>query len=278
MKEVISCSRRTDIPSCYYPWLQEALKNNKVELINTFNGKPYTVDLSKENVHSVVLWSKNYKNVIENPGLLENYNLYFQFTINGYSKFLEPNIPPMEEAIKQVKVLAEKYSPEQINWRFDPIIISQHGENVPTNPSEKARLDVFEHLCKELKEFGISRCTISFVDSYGKVEARFKNKNFVMEEMNHIGKIVFARKIVEIAKVYGIMVYSCAEQLLESVEGMNKGHCIDGELLESLFGNRASHAKDGGQRTACGCTKSKDIGDYDKICRHGCLYCYARID
>ena len=50
------------------------------------------VNLSPERVHSICLWSKSFANVLKNPGHLSLYNLYFQFTITGYSKFLEPNV------------------------------------------------------------------------------------------------------------------------------------------------------------------------------------------
>lgn len=77
VKEVISCSRRTDIPSCYYEWLQDRLSEGFVTIVNPFNKVPHTISLKKEDVHSIVLWSKNYQNVIDNPGKLNDYNLYF---------------------------------------------------------------------------------------------------------------------------------------------------------------------------------------------------------
>ena len=100
MKAVISASRRTDIPAFYYDWLQEVLIKGSVELTNPiYKNKTYTVDLKPENVHSIVLWSKNFENVLKNPMNLENYNLYFQYTVNSYSKVLEPNVPEYKHTL-----------------------------------------------------------------------------------------------------------------------------------------------------------------------------------
>ncbi len=132
MLEIISCSRRTDIPAFYYDWLQECLKNKYVMVKNPYNKSTYMVDLSPGRVHSICLWSKSFANVLKNPGYLSLYNLYFQFTITGYSKFLEPNVVDTNEAVRQMEQLAERYSPQQINWRFDPIILSIRGEKEPT--------------------------------------------------------------------------------------------------------------------------------------------------
>lgn len=236
------------------------------------------VDLSCEKVHSICLWSKSFANVLKDPKYLSLYNLYFQFTITGYSKFLEPNVIDTNEAVRQMEQLAQKYSPRQINWRFDPIIFSAEGEKEPTPDNfERARLKVFENLCKDISSFGVNRCTISFLCLYKKVEQRMKKCNFTYFPPSQQKQIEFVSRLVEIADKYQVTIYTCSSPVIESVPGVKKGHCIDGAYLEELFGKRASRAKDSGQRKECGCTRSKDIGGYDnQSCRHGCVYCYAR--
>lgn len=278
MLEIISSSRRTDIPAFYYDWLQECLKNKYAVVKNPYNKSTYMVDLSCEKVHSICLWSKSFANVLKDPKYLSLYNLYFQFTITGYSKFLEPNVIDTNEAVRQMEQLAQKYSPRQINWRFDPIIFSAEGEKEPTPDNfERARLKVFENLCKDISSFGVNRCTISFLCLYKKVEQRMKKCNFTYFPPSQQKQIEFVSRLVEIADKYQVTIYTCSSPVIESVPGVKKGHCIDGAYLEELFGKRASRAKDSGQRKECGCTRSKDIGGYDnQSCRHGCVYCYAR--
>ena len=278
MLEIISCSRRTDIPAFYYDWLQECLKNKYVMVKNPYNQSIYMVNLSPERVHSICLWSKSFANVLKNPGHLSLYNLYFQFTITGYSKFLEPNVVDTEEALRQMEQLARNYSPKQINWRFDPIILSIRGENEPTPDNfARARLKVFEALCRDISSFGVNRCTISFLCLYKKVEQRMKESKFACLLPSQQQQMEFVSQLVEIADKYGVTIYTCTSPIIEGVPGVRKGHCIDGAYLEELFGKRASHAKDAGQRKGCGCTRSRDIGAYSgQSCGHGCIYCYAR--
>lgn len=281
MKTVISASRRTDIPAFYYDWLQEVLIKGSVELTNPiYKNKTYTVDLNPEKVHSIVLWSKNFENVLKNSMNLENYNLYFQYTINNYSKVLEPNVPEYKHTLRVLEGMLKKYKPEQFNIRFDPIIISKKGEINPTvDKPGRARLIAFELLCRDIKSLGMRKCriTTSYLSMYGHVRSRIEKADIDIIPLNEKQQILFFKKLVEIAQNYGMSLYSCACPILEQVEGMKKGHCIDGELLEQLFGGKVKKSKDSGQRAACGCSYSRDIGIYDKMkCLHGCVYCYGR--
>jgi len=52
------------------------------------------------------------------------------------------------------------------------------------------------------------------------------------------------------------------------------GKCIDNDLLQREFGLSIPYLKDPGQRKACRCQVSKDIGVYN-TCLFGCQYCYA---
>jgi hypothetical protein len=284
VKTVISASRRTDIPAFFYDWLQDALTNGVVEIPNPlFPEKKYLVDLNPINVHSLVLWSKDFKNVLEKPLHLDDYNLYFQYTINNYSKFLEPNVPDYKNTINTLYGLLKRYKPEQFNIRFDPVIISTMGEIVPSNGmSEKSRITAFEVLCRDLKVLGMEKCrvTTSYLSLYGHVKDKLKKSGLDLVEMSENSQISFFESMVEIADKYDMQIFSCSSPVIEKVTGINKGHCIDGELLEQLFGGKIKKAKDKGQRAACGCTCSRDIGIYAKNrngmkCLHGCIYCYV---
>lgn len=248
-----------------------------------FPDKKYTVDLRPSSVHSIVLWSKDFKNVLMNPEYLDKYNLYFQYTVNNYSKFLEPNVPEYKTTLKTLEGLLNRYAPEQFNIRFDPVIISTKGEIAPTyDVPEKARLIAFEQLCRDLKVLGMENCrvTTSYLSLYGHVKAKIGKSGLDIIHLDEEKQIVFFTQMVSVAQEYGISLYSCASPILEKINGINKGHCIDGELLEKLFYGKVKKSKDNGQRGACGCSYSRDIGIYSRDingmkCLHGCKYCYV---
>ena len=274
---IISCSRRTDIPTFYYPWLQENLKRRFVLVQNPYSKETFQVDLSPEKVHSIVLWSKNFGHVIGDPQYLQDYCLYFQFTITGYSRRLEQNVVDTQTAVRQMETLVNRYTPECINWRFDPILLGVDIEKEPTPEKPgKARLKIFESLCRDISSFGVKRCTISFLSLYESVKKRLDKYHICYLDLTEELQQKFAFELAEIASKWGITLYSCANPLIEKVPSIQKGHCIDGRLLEQLFKKPTSHAKDTGQREACGCTKSIDIASYNQYCRHRCLYCYSQ--
>jgi hypothetical protein len=79
-------------------------------------------------------------------------------------------------------------------------------------------------------------------------------------------------------------VLACAEPYDLSALGIEAGACVDSDLAASLWGaaNGGARndvkgdavAKDSGQRRACRCSPSVDIGAYG-TCPRGCAYCYA---
>lgn len=280
IKNIISVSRRGDIPAFQYKWLQDTLERKCVMLRNPmFPEKTSFVDLSPEKVHSIVLWSKDFSNVVNDPGYLNDYNLYFQYTITNYSKFLEPNVPDYNDSLRTLEKMLKRYSPEQINVRFDPIIISRKGEKEITKKPGTARLNAFDRLCSDLHKLGMDKCrlTTSYISMYGHVAERLKLSGLDMVELNEELKISFMKRMVEIASTYNRDIYTCANPLFEGIEGVKKGHCIDGDLLTNLFNEKCIKKKDSSQRENCGCSKSIDIGTYGVgSCKHGCKYCYVR--
>jgi hypothetical protein len=280
---VISASRRTDIPAFYYTWLLETLEMGSITLPNPrFPNKYYEVELHPDKVHSIVLWSKNFQNLQKEPGYLKNYNIFFQYTINQYSNVLEPYVPEYKDTLQILNGLLKYYKPEQFMIRFDPVIISSHGEINPTlYKPEKARLLAFERLCKDLKTLGMEKCkvTTSYLDLYGHMKHIINEEAYGIIPLTEERQVEFFKEMAYIAYKHGLSLYSCASPLLERVEGIKQGYCIDGVHLMELFGGKVKTSKDNGQRKDCGCTHSRDIGIYAKgrdgmKCYHGCKYCY----
>ncbi len=268
MKQVISASRRTDIPAWYLDHLIGFIRQGYAEVPNPYSKKSSRVDLSPEHVHTLVLWSKNFGLFLQKMEQFKEYQLYFLFTINDLPDY-EPSSPPLSERIAQIHELAASYSPERVAWRFDPVIYTTNGF-VSTVESYRA---IGELIVKA----GVKRSIFSFLDLYSKVKRRNEHSGLNLVDPPDQIKTRFAWELSGAAESLGLSLESCSEEL-SSVIGIRPSACIDGRLLTLLSGEQAPVKKDTGQRTACNCTISRDIGSYrDMPCPSNCMYCYANM-
>ncbi len=269
---IISASRRTDIPAFYAKWFMDKIRKGRCVYYNPFNKKGYEISLAPEDVDVIVFWSKNFEPML--PYLDElgaKYRLYFFYTITGMGKPLEKNVIHVDRTIRSFQKIAEKFGPNQIQWRFDPIVLT----NI-TN--EDFYVERFKYIISRLEGF-TSRCYISFVNMYNKVERNFyelkKNHGIYLFRRNQHQQRDLANRLAEIAAEKGIQLYSCCNDFLVN-KNIQKASCIDVNILNEVFGLDLSY-KQTPTRKECGCYKSVDIGVYN-TCPHGCVYCYANYD
>ena len=269
--QVISASRRTDIPAFYSEWFMRRIREGFARYRNPFGGQIYEVSLRPDDVMAFVFWSRNYAPL--RPYLPEldacGYGAYFHGTLNDYGLPFEPNAPPTARVIESFHALAQRYSPRHLIWRFDPILLS--------NATPAGMLvEKFGGLAERLRGATL-RCVISFADFYRKVRGnleRLTKEGVRCEEPTLEGQIALVRQLVGIAGQYNIRLAACCESGLLAIDGVQQAHCIDSRLLADLFPAKFHQLAPAPTRDGCGCFASRDIGAYD-TCVHGCVYCYA---
>jgi len=277
MKKVISASRRSDVVAFFPEWLSQSVQREKA-LVFGPSGHKYSVDLSPEKVHTLVLWSKDFSNLIKDRhSLMKNIKkydqIYLHFTITGLGgTFIEKNSPPPGDAVRQLdELISIAGSPSRVSVRFDPVVFWKEGGGFCSN------IQFFEKLAPEISSHGIKDVRFSFAQWYGKAKRRALKYNFQYRDPSKREKIDAARYLADIAFKWGLNLYSCSQNFLTVVEGINPSSCIDGAFLQKLHprNEAVSLRKDKSQRKECMCTESVDIGSYKQSCPHACLYCYA---
>ncbi|MBO5146740.1 MAG: DUF1848 domain-containing protein [Lachnospiraceae bacterium] len=263
---ILSVSRRTDIPCFYSEWFFNRLKEGFLYVRNPMNPHQISrIELSPKLIDCIVFWTKNPEPMIERIDELKEYPFYFQFTLTGYGRDIEPCVPHKKEKMLPVfQRLSQKIGAEWIIWRYDPILFTPKY-------TPEYHVKAFQQIAGGLNGY-TKRCVVSFVDTYAKIQ---KNLNAVQlqtpteEEQKH-----FAGVLSKIAQENNITVTACAEALDLKACGILPSCCIDKQLIEQLIGCKMNVGKDKNQRKECGCIESIDIGTYN-TCKNGCLYCYA---
>lgn len=298
MKKVISVSRRTDVPAFYGEWFMNRVRTGEAGWVNPYGGRKCAVSLKPADAGLFVFWSKNFAPFMRHLDELDRmgFRFYFHFTITGHPEQFESRVPPWREAAETAQQLADRYSPDHVIWRFDPVIFSS-----ATPPSHVE--SVFSHIAPAVSG-AVKRCYISYVDYYGKVQKNFESmaartgvvfhadtelEEKIKERSPRAGdtfsfdltmekRIEFAARLADIAKPHGITLYSCCENYLhEGAPGIQQGHCVDAGLIAKLTRGEVTGLVRRPTRSGCGCFESCDIGAYD-TCPHGCIYCYANVN
>ena len=280
LKQILSVSRRTDIPAFYMPWFMDRVAQGSVDVVNPFNFQVRQVDITPRRIHSLVFWSKNF-----GPFLAEGYgeklaamgyHLFFNHTINSHSAVLEPMVPDLGQRLDQLRQLCRRFGAAAVQWRFDPICHFR----LPGGAIEDNLAD-FTAIAAVAGECGIMTCISSFMDHYRKIERRTRRKlAFIDPELGQ--KVAIVMKMEAILSSLGIQLNLCCEkavlEALPEAATIAPAACIPAATIMALYGGKLSLRKDAGQRrsSGCACTTSIDVGTYSRHpCHHNCLFCYA---
>lgn len=263
---ILSVSRRTDIPAFFSKWFLGRVREGFVLSRNPMNhSQVRRIALSPETIDCIVFWTKNPAPFL--PYLDEigaRFPLYFQFTLNAYGRDAEPNVPPVAARLETLRRLAGKIGKARVVWRYDPVLLSPTYETA----WHVAR---FAELAREIAPYA-GRCVFSFLDYYRKIGKGLRAIHGRV--CGGAEMCALAEAFAASAQKYGLPISACAEAGDYSAYGVERGRCIDPELIGRLTGRECRAAKDRNQRPECGCAASVDVGAYN-TCRHGCRYCYA---
>ncbi len=274
---IISASRSTDIPAFYADWFFRRFDRGYVRWRNPFSGQDSYVSFG--NTRFIVFWSKNPAPLLPYLPMLKERGIgcYIHFTLNDYeAEGLEPNVPPLAQRIDTFRRLVDTLGSGPVVWRFDPLILTDKI-NIDT------LLEKIAHIANALTGY-TEKLVFSFADieSYKKVSHNLRLSGINYREWDEESMQEFALRLSTLNRDnWNFRLATCAERIDLSEYGIEHNRCIDPELIsrltphDAILQNFLYNAKtDTGQRKACGCILSKDIGAYS-TCPHGCLYCYA---
>ena len=274
---IISASRATDIPAFYADWFFRRLEKGHVRWRNPFSGQDSYVSFG--NTRFIVFWSKNPTPLLPYLPILKERGIgcYIQYTLNDYeAEGLEPNVPPLSQRIETFRRAVEALGRGAVVWRFDPLILTDKI-NIDT------LLEKIAHIGNALTGY-TEKLVFSFADieSYKKVSRNLRQSGINYREWDEESMRESAARLSTLNRNnWNLELATCAERIDLSEYGIGHNRCIDPELInrlapdDEILQNSLYNAKtDTGQRKACGCILSKDIGAYN-TCPHGCLYCYA---
>lgn len=288
---IISASRRTDIPHYYAEWFRDRRRAGYAEYRTVFGGGKngaFRASLAPDDVLGYLFWTKYAGPFHGELDALraEGIPYVFQYTISGYGKDLQPGIPPRDHAVDDFLHIADGLpGAAAIQWRYDPILVSPDYNGTWHRKN-------FEEIAERLK--GAAHVVnVSYVEPYLKALSKAPDwkeivwrrpdtgrhgtvlRNYPGLRTAGVDEDLLLADMSSIAQEQGMELRVCCNS--EYSDHYPVAACCGPELFkpygEALL-ERVSALASNPSRPGCRCLKSIDIG-MDTTCPGGCFYCYA---
>jgi hypothetical protein len=263
---IINSGNRTDIPAFFSDWFYNRIREGYVLVRNPYFPEQITrYELNPQNVDILAFCTKDPGPMLDRLVELAPYRNFWHVTITPYGKDVEPHVPPWKKVAADFKELSRRYGPGAVQWRYDPIFITERY-------SREFHLHQFETMAAALEGF-TTVCIISFIDLYEKTKRNFPGVKQVSRE----DRMFLAEDMVRTAQKHGMALRTCMEYEDLADLSIDTGGCMTKEVLEESLSVRLEPGRITPKRNGCPCLLGIDIGEYN-TCLHGCLYCYANFD
>ena len=203
---ILSASRRTDIPNYYSEWFINRIREGFLYVRNPMNAHQVSkINLSPDVIDCIAFWTKNPINMLGKLEELKPYMYYFQFTLTGYGRDVEPNLPNKREVlIPTFQRLSEQIGKERVIWRYDPIFLSDRY-------TVEYHIKAFEEIVASLAGY-TDKVVISFIDFYKKTMRN--TRTLAIQQMTAQKTRTLAEKMAEIALRYSLDIETCIRESL----------------------------------------------------------------
>ena len=163
--------------------------------------------------------------------------------------------------------MTQLFGAQTIKLRFDPIVIWKN----PRDAQIHDNLEHFEQVIHTAHDLGITKVIFAFCLAYPKVVRRMAKHGMILQTLSTEEQINVLNPLLDICEHYCVQLETCCNSKLIGYRGINASKCIDGDLIDRLCGLKTKR-KDSGQRKECNCVVSRDVGSYNLVCGHSCVY------
>jgi hypothetical protein len=286
MGKIISASRRTDIPRYFAKFFAERRRAGYVQFRNAFGGKG-SASLREEDVIGYLFWTRFAGPFADNLRALrgEGVPYVFQYTITGYGRDLEPHTPSTARAIEDFRSVSDQLpDPACIQWRYDPVIVSDtydvgwHLESFARIAGQLAHAtrvvntSLIEPYLKTIRRVADPTAHYREID-LNRHKAAAKRYPNLLQAGESVHQLL--RGLTNIASEHSMELRACSNPEL----GLPAAQCCSAEMFAPYGEQLKPELADlrlKPSRESCHCLETVDIG-MDNTCLSGCRYCYVLL-